>query len=230
MLNSKKRGKETIMKKSIFKLMLVLFALISFSCSLYAEELFATVNDIYTKPEVYKGKTVKISGFFSVWKNAPGAPPISRSDWVLCNAEKKGIYCTGSMPCDEETGELLAYWKPIDVTGVVEIKDNDPFIRVIETKPSEPKLEKMVSVRQIILNQHDMLGEYVGLTGVLGKGHGIKGDRMYLVADPTGAIRIGRTSKLYPKGTILHIKGIVSLDEYGMPMIDQVEIVSAKVD
>ena len=218
------------MKKSIFKLMLVLFALISFSCSLYAEELFATVNDLNAKPDFYKGKTVKVSGFFSVWKNAPGAPPVSRSDWVLCNGEKKGIYCTGSMPCDEETGEIESYWKPIDVVGVVEVKDNVPFIRVIETKASEPKLEKMVSVRQIILNQHEMLGEYVGLTGVLGKGYGIKGDRMYLVADPTGAIRIGRTSKLYPKGTILHIKGIVSLDQYGMPMIDQVEIVSAKVD
>ena len=51
------------MKKSIFKLMLVLFALISFSCSLYAEELFATVNDLNAKPDFYKGKTVKVSGF-----------------------------------------------------------------------------------------------------------------------------------------------------------------------
>ena len=218
------------MKKTISKLMLVLFALISFTSSLYAEELFATINDIKAKPSVYKGKTVKVSGFFSVWKNAPGAPPISRSDWVLCNAEKNGIYCNGSMPCDEETGELESFWKPLDVLGVVELKDGQPFLRIIETKVSEPKIEKMVSVRQIILNQHEMLGEYIGLTGVLAKGYGIKGDRMYLIADPTGAIRIGRTSKLYPKGTIMHIKGIVSLDEYGMPMIDQVEIVSAKVD
>ena len=88
----------------------------------------------------------------------------------------------------------------------------------------------MVSVRQIILNQQEVMGKYVGIMGVLAKGHGIKGEMMYLMADPTGSIRIGRTKKLYPKGTILHIKGIVTTDEYGMPMIDQVEIISAKVD
>ncbi len=218
------------MKKNIIKLMLMIFVLFSVSSSLFAEELLSTIKDIKSNPTFYKGKTVKVSGFFSVWKNAPGAPPVSRSDWVLCDAEKKGIYCNGSMPCDEETGELESFWKPIDVLGVIELKDNEPYISVIETKVSAPKVEKMVSVRQIILNQHEMFGQYVGLTGVLAKGHGIKGDRMYLIADPTGAIRIGRTSKLYPKGTILHIKGIVTTDEYGMPMIDQVEIVSAKVD
>jgi hypothetical protein len=53
---------------------------------------------------------------------------------------------------------------------------------------------------------------------------------MYLIADPTGAIRIGKTTKLYPKGTIIHIRGTVTNDEYGMPMIDQVEVISAKVD
>ncbi len=217
------------MKRTYISL-LVLLILVLFSGSLYAESIVATISGLKNNPEAYKGKEITISGFFSVWKNAPGAPPVSRSDWVICDKDKNGIYCTGSMPCDEETGELEAYWKPIDVKGIVEIKDDQPFIRVTSTKASTPKIEKMVSVRQIILNQHEMIGQYVGLMGVLAKGHGIKGDRMYILADPTGGIRIGRTTKLYPKGTILHIRGIVAADEYGIPMIDQVEIISAKVD
>ena len=134
------------------------------------------------------------------------------------------------MPSDEETGELQPYWKPIDVTGIVMIKDDEPFIKVNQTKVSQNKIEKMVTIRKIILNQIEMKGECVGVTGVLAKGYGMKGERMYLIADPTGAIRISRTAKLYPKGTILHIKGIVSADEYGIPMIDNVEVISAKVD
>ncbi|HNX77292.1 MAG TPA: hypothetical protein PKM56_16545, partial [Candidatus Rifleibacterium sp.] len=62
------------------------------------------------------------------------------------------------------------------------------------------------------------------------KGYGVKGDRMYLLADPTGAIKLGRMPKLFPKGTILHVRGVVRSDENGLPMIDSVEIVSARVD
>lgn len=218
------------MKKILFNFMLVLSLILIANHSVFSEELVAKITEIKSNPSLFEGKTVKVSGFFSIWKNAPGAPPISRSDWVLCNNKKEGIYCNGSMPCDEETGEIEAYWKPIDVIGVIELKDNEPFIRVTSAKVTEQKIEKMVSVRQIILNQHEMLGQYVGIMGVLAKGHGLKGDRMYLIADPTGAIRIGRTTKLYPKGTIIHLKGIIATDEYGMPMIDQVEIISAKVD
>lgn len=218
------------MKKSFFSIFLSVVFILTISSTLFADSISATVTDIKSNPSKYEKKEVDVSGFFSVWKNAPGAPPVSRSDWVLCDASKNGIYCVGTMPSDEETGELEPYWKPLEVTGVVEIKDNEPFIRVIRTKASAPKKEKMVSVRQIILNQLDMKGDYVVLTGVLAKGLGLKGERMYLIADPTGAIRIGKTSKLYPKGTILQIKGYVSSDEYGMPMIDQVEVVSAKVD
>lgn len=218
------------MKKTLLGFMIALFAILIINSSLYADFINATVAEIKSNPALFNNKQVKVSGFFSVWKNAPGAPPVSRSDWVLCDSTKNGIYCVGSMPSDEETGELEPYWKALNVSGVVETKDGEAFIRVIKVKASEPKIEKMVSVRQIILNQHDMIGKYVGIMGVLAKGHGIKGDRLYLIADPTGAIRIGRTTKLYPKGTIIHIKGTVTTDEYGMPMIDQVEVISAKVD
>lgn len=218
------------MKKTFFYLMVAFFAIITMNCSVFADSITANVTEIRNNPALFNNKQVCVSGFFSIWKNAPGAPPVSRSDWVLCDSDKNGIYCVGSMPADEETGEIEPYWKPIEVNGVVEIKDGEPFIHVTSTKVANPKIEQMVSVRQIILNQHEMIGKYVGIMGVLAKGHGIKGDRMYLIADPTGAIRIGKTTKLYPKGTIIHIRGTVTNDEYGMPMIDQVEVISAKVD
>ncbi len=218
------------MKKTFWRLIIVLFILGIFSTSVYADSLVVTISSLKSNPEIYIGKNVKVTGFFSIWKNAPGAPPISRSDWVICDKEKNGLYCNGAMPCDEETGEIESYWKQIDVEGIFDIKDNQPYIIVNNTKVSVPKIEKMVTVSQIILNHHEMVGNYIGIMGVLAKGYGIKGDRMYLIADPTGAIRIGRTTKIYPKGTIMHIKGIVTTDQYGMPMIDQVEIISAKVD
>ena len=218
------------MKKNFCKVFFMLFTFVSIAGALLATELTAEITDITKNPYAFDGKEVKMSGFFSMWKNAPGAPPISRSDWVLCDSSKNGIYCYGSMPSDEETGEIESFWKPIDVIGTVRIKDGKPFIAVKSVAVSIKKIERMVSTQQIILNQDKMMGEYVGIMGVLAKGHGIKGDRMYLIADPTGAIRIGRMPKLYPKGTILHIKGVVTSDEYGIPMIDQIEIVSAKVD
>ncbi|HQG28686.1 MAG TPA: hypothetical protein PLY73_09010, partial [Candidatus Ozemobacteraceae bacterium] len=60
------------------------------------------------------------------------------------------------------------------------------------------------------------------------KGFDQKGRRFYLLADPTGAIMLDRLPKLYPKGTILQLKGVVNQDENGLPLLTNVEIISAK--
>lgn len=217
--------------KNNFRQLLVLLVLVVVSSAVFASDVSPKITEIMENPKAYMGQTVSLTGFFSLWKNAPGAPPISRSDWVLCDANKHGIYCNGPMPMDEETGEIESYWKPIIVLGKIEANDEGkPYVSVTSTAIVERKVERMVSVREILLNQAEIRGEYVGLMGVLAKGYDVKGNRMYLVADPTGAIKIGRTQKLYPKGTILHIRGIVTTDEFGVPMIDQIEVVSAKVD
>lgn len=218
------------MNKRYSKLVFAFLFLVLSASSVFAEDVYTKISEIIANPATFEGKNVTVEGFFSVWKNAPGAPPISRSDWVICDGNKKGIYCNGTMPSDEETGELAPYWQPLNVLGTVMMHEGKPYISVISTKIAPKKIEKMVSAQQIILNQGEMMGEYVGVMGVLAKGHSIKGDRMYLIADPSGAIRIGKTKKLYPKGTIMHIKGFVTTDEYGIPMIDQVEVISAKVD
>ena len=103
------------MKKTFWSLLFVLFILVFLGSSVYADSIVVSISELKASPEIYKDKNVSVSGFFSVWKNAPGAPPVSRSDWVLCDKNKDGLYCTGSMPCDEETGELEAFWKPLEV-------------------------------------------------------------------------------------------------------------------
>jgi hypothetical protein len=149
---------------------------------------------------------------------------------VLADNDNNAIYCTGLLPesFDPHAGTSLG--KPITVLARVKIKDDRPYLEVQEIRPVNLKIEKMVSVSQILFNPIEMQGQYVGLLGVLTKGYGVKGDRMYLIADPTGAIKLGRLPKLYPTGTILHIRGIMKIDKNGLPIIDNIEIVSVRVD
>lgn len=207
---------------------LVIFTIFATICN--AEELFTPIGDIIDQPDKFEGKLVTVYGHYSGWKNAPGSPPVSRSDWVLCNDKNQAIYCTGMIPQDPETGAPETFWRPLSVLAMVGIANDMPFLMVKQLKAIKPGIEKMVSVAQILFSPVEMQGKHVGLLGVLAKGYGVKGDRLYLLADPTGAIKIGRMPKLYPKGTILHIRGIVKSDENGLPMIENVEIVSAKVN
>lgn len=204
--------------------------LINLTPSFAAPELVTPINELLKNPAAFEGKYVSVTGRYSGWKNAPGSPPVSRSDWVLCDEEKNAVYCTGMIPQDEQNGAPPPFWKPINVLAQVKCADGRPFLVVAEAKILSLDIEKMVSVSQILFAPIEMQGEYVGLMGVLAKGYGVKGERMYLLADPTGAIKLGRLPKLFPKGTILHVRGVVRNDENGLPMIDDVEIVSSRVD
>jgi hypothetical protein len=214
------------LKTSIFVL---LFAAITCCCA-FADELTTPIEDILKSPASFTDKFVSVSGYYSGWKNAPGSPPVTRSDWVLCDDAKNAIYCTGLIPQDNETNSTPTYWKPMHILAKVGIADGRPYLTVAEAKIINLNVEKMVSVSQILFAPIEMQGQYVGLMGVLAKGYGVRGERMYLLADPTGAIKLGRLPKLFPKGTILHVRGTVRNDENGLPMIDEVEIVSSRVD
>ncbi|KAF1079745.1 MAG: hypothetical protein GQF41_3862 [Candidatus Rifleibacterium amylolyticum] len=217
-------------KSRLFYCLMAIMILLAFSTTATAEELFTPIADIIASPDNYSGKFVSVYGHYSGWKNAPGSPPVSRSDWVLCDENNKAIYCTGTIPQDAETGAPETFWRPLSILATVKVANGMPYLEVKQLKAIKPGVEKMVSVAQILFSPIEMQGQYVGLLGVLAKGYGVKGDRLYLLADPTGAIKIGRMPKLYPKGTILHIRGNVRTDENGLPMIDNVEIISAKVN
>ncbi len=216
--------------KFISMLFVLVSILINLTPSFAAPELVTPINELLKNPAAFEGKYVSVTGRYSGWKNAPGSPPVSRSDWVLCDEEKNAVYCTGMIPQDEQNGAPPPFWKPINVLAQVKCADGRPFLVVAEAKILSLDIEKMVSVSQILFAPIEMQGEYVGLMGVLAKGYGVKGERMYLLADPTGAIKLGRLPKLFPKGTILHVRGVVRNDENGLPMIDDVEIVSSRVD
>jgi hypothetical protein len=192
-----------------------------------ASEVFTSVDDILSNPLNFANKFVSVKGNYTGWKNGTGKPPVTRSDWVI-SGSKKGIYCTGLLP---QNLNPVGQTKPICVLAIVKIGENNiPYLEVKEIKKLKVKVEKMSSVAQILFDPINSKGQYVGLLGVLAKGYGVKGDRMYLLADPTGAIKLGRLPKLFPKGTILHLRGVVSTDKNGLPFIDEVDIVSARVD
>jgi hypothetical protein len=215
-----------ILKYSLFIIAAIIVCLQS---SASAESLFTPISDLLKSPQQFTEKFVSVSGIYSGWKNAPGSPPVSRSDWVLCDQEKNAIYCTGLIPQDNETGAPEAYGKPLNLLAKVHTdKDGRPYLEVAEVKSISANVEQVVSVAQILFSPFEMEEKHVGLLGVLAKGTGVRGERLYLLADPTGAIKLGRMPKLYPKGTILQIRGRVRFDDDGLPMIDDLEIVSAK--
>lgn len=194
--------------------------------------LNTSIKEILDSPKAYIGKTVNISGIFTGWKNAPSAPPISRSDWVICNEDNKGIYCAGKMPQDPETSEPPKYGDKISLLAEVCFSDETelPYLIVLDIMPIKKPVVEMVSIMNILLNAPESVGETVSVMGVLAKGYGVKGDRQYLIADPTGVIKLGRLPKLYPTGTILHINALIAEDENGLPYLDNIVILSAKVD
>ncbi len=218
------------MRINKYGILLIVCAFLAFSGQVMAQ-IKVEISELFEEPGLYEDSFVELTGFYSGWQNAPGSPPVTRSDWVIADSEKKGIYCVGEMPFNKKTGDFETYGIPMRVTGLVKIQDNQPYILVDTAEAQKTsRIEKMQTVRNIIIHQPVNYGEYVGLLGVLAKGYGIKGDRMYLLADPTGTIRLGRMKKLFPTGTILHLRGTVGKDEYGMPMLDDIEIVSYKVD
>jgi hypothetical protein len=211
------------------KFLLAVLALFFLVSPLMAD-VFTPIADIVTQPEKYTDSYVSIKGLYYGWQKAPGYPPVTRSDWVIGDRNDNTIYCTGKIPETFDPRSSYSIGQPITLLAKVRIKDDQPFLVVQEIKTINIKIEKMVSVSQIIINPLNMQGKYIGLLGVLAKGYGVKGDRMYLLADPTGAIKLGRLPKLYPTGTILHLRGIMQIDKNGLPILEDLEIVSARVD
>lgn len=195
--------------------------------------VFTDVKQIVEKPEAFKDSFVSLKATFLGWKADKGldigAPPATRSDWIVRGDDGAAIYCTGRMPDQLRPEDPSSRGRRVTVLGQVHLDANGrAFIGVTEAAPLLDEPEQMMAVSQILFDPLGIKGHSVGLLGVLAKGFDQKGRRFYLLADPTGAIMLDRLPKLYPKGTILQIKGIVDQDENGLPLLTNVEIVSAK--
>ncbi len=213
-------------------LVLVLFLAAAFALPAGAETaaaIFTGIQDIQKDPSGFQGKLVSVRATFQGWKADAGAPPVTRSDWVAQGSSGNMIYCTGRFPARLRPDDPEAIGRKITVLGRVEVsREGRPFIAVSEALPFDQEIEQMVAVSQIIFDPIGMQGKRVAILGVLAKGFGPRGNRIYFIADPTGAITLDRLPKLYPKGTILQIRGTVTEDREGLPILGDIEIVSAK--
>ncbi len=192
-------------------------------------DIFTPLADIVAHPDAFAGHLVSVQATYQGWRNAPGSPPVTRSDWVIQAPGGPSIYCTGQYPDQLRPDDPAALGRQVTVLGQVMISAaGQPYLQVSQVTPMQPALERMVSVSQILFDPLGMQGRTIGLLGVLAKGYGPRGNRLYLLADPTGAITLERLPKLYPKGTILRLRGVVGTDSNGLPLVKDVEIVSAK--
>ena len=84
------------------------------------------ISVIKQNPTAYQGQTVKVSGAYRGWESGHGPPPVTRSDWVLLDTTGSMYVTGGSLtlryPADIGT--------PVEVTGIVSIKDGVPYIEV----------------------------------------------------------------------------------------------------
>jgi hypothetical protein len=220
------------MKRS---LLLAIFALILSAPLCFGNEnlqgntLFTDLKEILAQPQKFSDTFVSVKGTFQGWQNAPGRPPVTRSDWVIQSHDGTALYCTGPLPRHLAPGEPALRGKLITVLGKIALDASSrPYIVVTEALPIVEQPEFMVSVAQVLFDPIGMRNKTVSLLGVLAKGADHRGGRMYLLADPTGALTIQSLPKLYPKGTILQIRGTIGTDENGLPQLQNVEIISAK--
>ncbi|MBF0544079.1 MAG: OB-fold nucleic acid binding domain-containing protein [Candidatus Riflebacteria bacterium] len=189
--------------------------------------IFTKIDDILKNPSEFVDKYVSIKGSFSGWQGLNYAPPKTRSDWVVTNNKESAIYCSGSLPFALTPTDPNILGKQVTVLGKVQLSNKKrPYIEVEETSPISEGITQMVSVAQILFDPIGSRGKRVQLLGVLAKGKDAKGMRFYLLADPTGAISLGKLPKLYPKGTILNISGKIGADQDGLPILNEIEIIS----
>jgi hypothetical protein len=192
------------------------------------EPLIPEISDILESPGEFAGKIVSVNGSFEGWRDWDGPPPVSRSDWTIKDGKSGKIYCNGTLPTAFRPDNPGNQGKTVNVMGKVEIdRRGRPYLTVVSALPTAMRQEAMVSVAQILFDPLGMKGRSVILHGVLTKGYDSRGARLYFLADPTGAVTLERLPKLYPRGTILRLRGRVNNDSNGLPQISQVEIISA---
>jgi hypothetical protein len=90
------------------------------------ERVITTIGAIKLNPALYEGQTVKINGTYLGWASGYGAPPLTRSDWVVQDATGS-IYVTGSKMGLNYPADV---GKPVEVTGRVKTKNSVPYLEI----------------------------------------------------------------------------------------------------
>ncbi len=87
------------------------------------------IGAIKQNPAAYEGHTVLMKGQYRGWEVGHGSPPVTRSDWIIQD-NSGSIYVTGELPGLKPYEDI---GKPIQVEGVVRLKDGLPYIEAKTT-------------------------------------------------------------------------------------------------
>ena len=96
-----------------------------------AGDLSNIIADILADPDRYSGKTVEITGYFRGWdllKEAPGGPPVTRSDWVIAD-QGGAIYVTGPLPEGLDPASPEEAWTLIRLKAAVESDQKNVYLK-----------------------------------------------------------------------------------------------------
>ena len=107
----------------------------------------AKIGDILANPAKYVWELVTITGEYRGWQGEGYEPPVTLSDWVIKD-ETGLIYVTGKSPGLDPVEDI---GKKLEVSGMVRVKDDTPYIEAKINKKIElthefvePAIEKIV--------------------------------------------------------------------------------------
>ena len=98
---------------------------------LITSQLSNMIGDINSQPDQYKDQQVEIIGYYRGWdlfKEAQGAPPVTRSDWVITD-NSGAIYVTGVTPQNLDPSSQKDVWTVVRLVATVEYNQKDVYLR-----------------------------------------------------------------------------------------------------
>ena len=106
-----------------------------------ATRLTAILAEILAHPDSFKDRQVEVIGYFRGWdllKEAPGAPPLTRSDWVIAD-DSGAIYVTGGVPQGLDPSSLADTNKIIRLLATVHQNQAGAYLQAISIEVLSPQ-------------------------------------------------------------------------------------------
>jgi len=170
----------------------------------------AKIGDILANPAKYVRKPVTVTGEYRGWQGEGYEPPVTRSDWVIKD-ETGLMYVTGKSPGLDPVEDI---GKKLEVTGMVKVKNNTPYIEAKILKRLED-----AEIGDILANPAKYMREPVTVTGEYrgwqGEGYEPPVTRSdWVIKDETGLIYVtGKSPGLDPVediGKKLEVTGYIT--------------------
>ena len=89
------------------------------------------IGDILSQPNNYTNQQVEIIGYYRGWdllKEVQGAPPVTRSDWVIAD-QSGAIYVTGISPEKLNPSSQQDIWMVVRLVAIVKTNQNGVYLQ-----------------------------------------------------------------------------------------------------